>query len=140
MPTLQGSGKYPFKDIIYCNIGDVQAMGHQPITYIRQLIAVCLNPGKYFDPDSYQVRGRGSTRDVIKRLVGVVTEDVHSGREEDWTKLLQSVDGLSAGVQERVSDIIDEIPSDVKERANVLLNSLGGRSLGMSVYMLSVSV
>ena len=40
------------------------------------------------------------------------------------------VNGMSLEVEERVHDILDDIPGDVKERANILLNHIGGRSLG----------
>ena len=123
-------GKYPFKEVIYCNLGDVQAMGHQPITYIRQLIAVCLNPGKYFKSGSDTTKANDSTRKIVNKLVKELSDELPSDVKQ---KLSEAVDGLSTATAERVGHVLDDIPYDVKERANILLNSLGGRSLGMCV-------
>jgi alanine transaminase len=127
----RGTGSYPFKEVIYCNIGDVQAMGHQPITYIRQLIAVCLSPGKYFEPGSHDVKAHGNSH--LKEVVDILAEEASS---EERERLHRLVGGLSLANEQRAADILDEIPRDVKERANVLLNSLGGSytdSQGISV-------
>lgn len=42
---LQGDISYPFEKIIFCNIGDCHAMGQKPITFVRQLLTACTNPG-----------------------------------------------------------------------------------------------
>jgi len=34
----------PFKEIIYCNIGNPQQLGQQPITFFRQVLAACEYP------------------------------------------------------------------------------------------------
>lgn len=34
----------PFKDIFYGDIGDSQAMGQTPVTFIRQVTSLCMNP------------------------------------------------------------------------------------------------
>lgn len=131
----RGTGSYPFKEVIYCNIGDVQAMGHQPITYIRQLIAVCLSPGKYFEPGSHEVKAHGNSH--LKEVVDILAEEASS---EERERLHRLVGGLSLANEQRAADILDEIPRDVKERANVLLNSLGGRSLGSYTDSQGISV
>ena len=114
--------------MIFCNIGDVQAMGNQPITFIRQLITVCLNPGKYFVPGvQHSATGSDSSKHRAKQLLETLSGELPSNERQ---RLLQLVDGLPPAVEERVGEILDDIPTDVKERANLLLNSLGGRSLG----------
>ena len=123
---MQGVGSYPFKEVIYCNIGDVQAMGNQPITFIRQLITVCLSPKKYFEAGSNGIRDHGNSH--VQEVVDILAEEV--GSEEEKERLQRLVEGLSPAREGRAADVLDEIPRDVKERANVLLNSLGGRSLG----------
>jgi len=35
---------FPFEEIIFCNIGNPQAVGQQPLTFYRQVISLCLNP------------------------------------------------------------------------------------------------
>ncbi|CAH9138934.1 unnamed protein product [Cuscuta epithymum] len=37
-------GSYPFDEIIYCNIGNPQSFGQPPITFIREVLALCDRP------------------------------------------------------------------------------------------------
>jgi alanine transaminase len=133
---MQGVGSYPFKEVIYCNIGDVQAMGNQPITFIRQLITVCLSPKKYFEAGSNGIRDHGNSH--VQEVVDILAEEV--GSEEEKERLQRLVEGLSPAREGRAADVLDEIPRDVKERANVLLNGLGGRSLGSYTDSQGISV
>lgn len=41
---LEQGVKKPFDQVIRANIGDSHAMGQQPISFVRQLMAVCLEP------------------------------------------------------------------------------------------------
>jgi len=41
---LQEGIKKPFKEVISANIGDAHAMGQKPITFIRQVLALCTYP------------------------------------------------------------------------------------------------
>ncbi|XP_066063808.1 alanine aminotransferase 1 [Chamaea fasciata] len=40
----------PFTEVIKANIGDAHAMGQQPITFLRQVVALCLCPELMKDP------------------------------------------------------------------------------------------
>lgn len=42
--AFQGSKNYPFKKVLYCNVGDAHASGQRPLTFVRQLLAACTNP------------------------------------------------------------------------------------------------
>ncbi|KAJ8715840.1 hypothetical protein PYW08_013125 [Mythimna loreyi] len=58
---LEKGAKKPFKRVIKANIGDAHAMGQQPITFIRQVLACVVNPelidsGKY--PSDVQERAK----------------------------------------------------------------------------------
>ncbi|XP_042242694.1 alanine aminotransferase 1-like isoform X1 [Homarus americanus] len=70
---LQAGGRKPFKTVTKANIGDAHAMGQKPITFLRQVVSLCLMPSLMDDPN---------------------------------------------------------IPSDVKERAQGILNGCKGSSLG----------
>ncbi|RVX17060.1 Alanine aminotransferase 2, mitochondrial [Vitis vinifera] len=37
-------GSLPFDEILYCNIGNPQSLGQQPITFFREVIALCDHP------------------------------------------------------------------------------------------------
>ncbi|XP_048214551.1 alanine aminotransferase 1 isoform X2 [Perognathus longimembris pacificus] len=43
--------KKPFTEIIHVNIGDAQAMGQKPITFLRQVLALCVHPDLLSSPD-----------------------------------------------------------------------------------------
>ena len=39
-----GKSDKPFKTIMYCNIGNPQQLGQHPVTYFRQVLALCDYP------------------------------------------------------------------------------------------------
>eukprot|EP00906_Rhabdomonas_costata_P032981 RCo046437 len=39
-----GTSMLPFKDVIYCNIGNPQSVGQAPLTFVRQVLALCTAP------------------------------------------------------------------------------------------------
>lgn len=48
---LQRGIKKPFTEVIRANIGDAQAMGQQPITFLRQVMALCTYPNLLDSPN-----------------------------------------------------------------------------------------
>ena len=38
---LAAGKKFPFDKVVMCNIGNPQALGQQPLTFLRQVLAVC---------------------------------------------------------------------------------------------------
>ncbi|XP_036400341.1 alanine aminotransferase 2 [Megalops cyprinoides] len=58
---LQQGMKQPFTEVIKANIGDAHAMGQQPITFLRQVVALCTCP-ELLDspvfPEDAKVRAR----------------------------------------------------------------------------------
>ncbi|XP_037855883.1 alanine aminotransferase 1 isoform X4 [Chlorocebus sabaeus] len=47
---LRQGVKKPFTEVIRANIGDAQAMGQRPITFLRQVLALCVNPDLLTSP------------------------------------------------------------------------------------------
>lgn len=43
--------KKPFTEVVQANIGDAQAMGQKPITFLRQVLALCVHPDLLSSPD-----------------------------------------------------------------------------------------
>ncbi|KAK1368094.1 alanine aminotransferase 2-like [Heracleum sosnowskyi] len=37
-------GSHPFDEILYCNIGNPQSLNQQPITFFREVLALCDHP------------------------------------------------------------------------------------------------
>lgn len=54
----------PFTEVIKANIGDAHAMGQQPITFLRQVTALCLCPELMKDPSL-----PGDVKDRARRLL-----------------------------------------------------------------------
>lgn len=48
-----GQHNHPFDKVVWCNIGNPQILGQKPITYFRQVLALCECP---------QVGGAGAAR------------------------------------------------------------------------------
>ncbi|KAM3841020.1 alanine aminotransferase 1 isoform 1-T1 [Vipera latastei] len=48
---LKQGVKKPFAEVIAANIGDAQAMGQKPITFLRQVSALCMYPDLLNSPD-----------------------------------------------------------------------------------------
>ncbi len=41
---LKKGKKFPFTDLVMCNIGNPQALGQKPVTFYRQVLAICDYP------------------------------------------------------------------------------------------------
>lgn len=48
---LRQGVKKPFTEVIHANIGDAHAMGQKPITFLRQVLALCVHPDLLNSPD-----------------------------------------------------------------------------------------
>ncbi|XP_016072060.1 PREDICTED: alanine aminotransferase 1 [Miniopterus natalensis] len=48
---LRQGVKKPFTEVIKANIGDAHAMGQKPITFLRQVLALCVHPDLLKSPD-----------------------------------------------------------------------------------------
>ena len=44
--------KFPFDKVVMCNIGNPQALGQKPITFFRQVLALCEYPQVHFGGQS----------------------------------------------------------------------------------------
>ncbi|XP_065186389.1 alanine aminotransferase 2-like [Sycon ciliatum] len=71
-----GSTEYPFKDIIFANIGDMHAMGQTPITFARQVLSLCMFPDQpdgTFPPDVHE-RAKNILDACSGRSIGSYTD------------------------------------------------------------------
>ena len=77
----QGSTKYPFKSVVYCNIGDCHAMGQKPLTFVRQLLAACTYPELVKQEGTFP-------SDVMERAELILSHcgghSIGEEGEEDW--------------------------------------------------------
>ncbi|KAL6144391.1 hypothetical protein ACLB2K_055084 [Fragaria x ananassa] len=98
-------GSLPFDEILYCNIGNPQSLGQQPITYFREVLALCDHPAIL---DKSETQGLFSA-DSIERAWEIL--DQIPGRATGAYSHSQGIKGLrdsiSAGIEAR-----DGYPSD----------------------------
>ncbi|XP_011079322.1 alanine aminotransferase 2-like [Sesamum indicum] len=96
---------HPFDEILYCNIGNPQSLGQQPITFFREVLALCDHPALL---DKAETRGLFSA-DSIERA----SEILHQipGRATGAYSHSQGIRGLrdkiAAGIEAR-----DGYPAD----------------------------
>uniref|UniRef100_A0AAY5E9Y8 alanine transaminase n=1 Tax=Electrophorus electricus TaxID=8005 RepID=A0AAY5E9Y8_ELEEL len=66
---LQEGGKKPFTEVIKANIGDAHAMGQQPITFLRQVVALCTFP-ELLDSPSFPKDAKWRARRILQSCGG----------------------------------------------------------------------
>uniref|UniRef100_A0A5F8H3G7 alanine transaminase n=1 Tax=Monodelphis domestica TaxID=13616 RepID=A0A5F8H3G7_MONDO len=66
---LQRGIKKPFTEVIKANIGDAHAMGQQPITFLRQVVALCTYPN-LLDSPSFPEDAKNRARRILKACGG----------------------------------------------------------------------
>ncbi|XP_062845654.1 alanine aminotransferase 2 [Trichomycterus rosablanca] len=66
---LQQGGKKPFTEVIKANIGDAHAMGQQPITFLRQVVALCTYP-ELMDSPSFPEDAKWRARRILQGCGG----------------------------------------------------------------------
>ncbi|CAH6815080.1 Gpt2 [Phodopus roborovskii] len=66
---LQRGIKKPFTEVIRANIGDAHAMGQQPITFLRQVMALCTYPNLLSSP-SFPEDAKKRARRILQACGG----------------------------------------------------------------------
>ncbi|XP_020578568.1 alanine aminotransferase 2-like [Phalaenopsis equestris] len=85
-------GSHPFDEILYCNIGNPQSLGQQPITFFREVLALCEHPS-ILDRD--ETHGLFSA-DAIARAWEIL--DVIPGRATGAYSHSQGIKGLREAI------------------------------------------
>ncbi|KAL5702518.1 alanine transaminase [Ranunculus cassubicifolius] len=92
-------GSHPFDEILYCNIGNPQSLGQQPITFFREVLALCDHPAIL---DKSETQGLFSA-DSIERAFTILEQI--PGRATGAYSHSQGIKGLrdaiAAGIAER---------------------------------------
>ncbi|KAK9280754.1 hypothetical protein L1049_003642 [Liquidambar formosana] len=98
-------GSHPFDEILYCNIGNPQSLCQQPITFFREVLALCDHPAIL---DRSETQGLFSA-DAIERAWQIL--DQIPGRATGAYSHSQGIKGLrdtiAAGIEAR-----DDFPAD----------------------------
>ncbi|XP_046897641.1 alanine aminotransferase 2 isoform X4 [Hypomesus transpacificus] len=66
---LQQGVKQPFQEVIKANIGDAHAMGQKPITFLRQVVALCSFP-ELLDSPSFPEDAKQRARRILQGCGG----------------------------------------------------------------------
>jgi len=118
---LKEGAKKPFTEVTKANIGDAHAMGQKPITFIRQVVALCLAPSLMDDPSfpaDVKERAAGilegckgaslgsytdsSGIEIIRRHVADYITQRDGGVPADWNEIVLcggASDGIKAVLQ-----------------------------------------
>ncbi|KAI9159968.1 hypothetical protein LWI28_003860 [Acer negundo] len=116
-------GAHPFDEILYCNIGNPQSLGQQPITFFREVLALCDHPPIL---DKSETQGLFST-DAIARAWQIL-DQIPGGATGAYSHS-QGIKGLrdtiAAGIEAR-----DGFPADPND---IFLTD--GASVGVHMMM-----
>lgn len=122
---LENGAKKPFEDVIKANIGDCQAMGQKPLTFIRQIVALCTYP---------QLLNSNEFPSDVKERVKTILSGCGGGSVGSYSD--------SAGVEiikKHVAQYIekrDGIPSDYK---NIILSTGASEGIKSVLSILNFS-
>ncbi|XP_076886862.1 alanine aminotransferase 2-like [Bidens hawaiensis] len=98
-------GDHPFQEILYCNIGNPQSLGQKPITFFREVLALCDQPALMDKKETNTL----FSADSIKRALMIL--DQTPGRATGAYSHSQGIKGLrdtiDAGIEAR-----DGFPAD----------------------------
>ncbi|KAJ8272606.1 hypothetical protein GJAV_G00091220 [Gymnothorax javanicus] len=94
---LEEGVKKPFKEVIKANIGDAHAMGQRPITFFRQVLALCSCP-ELFDDPRFPEDAKSRARRILRSCGGssIGAYSASQGIEcirEDITRYIERRDG-----------------------------------------------
>eukprot|EP00731_Ephydatia_muelleri_P026153 Em0018g253a len=100
LEQASGSTKYPFKKVLFANIGDCHAMGQKPITFVRQVLAAGVLPelmSKDLFPSDVTERARAVLQSASGHSLGSYTDSrgLHVVRKH-VAEFLEKRDGFPA--------------------------------------------
>eukprot|EP01059_Diplonema_ambulator_P033482 TRINITY_DN701_c0_g1_i1.p1 TRINITY_DN701_c0_g1~~TRINITY_DN701_c0_g1_i1.p1 ORF type:complete len:478 (+),score=136.55 TRINITY_DN701_c0_g1_i1:51-1484(+) len=117
-------GKFPFKNVIHCNIGNPQALNQKPIRFYRDVSALLASPWMLDDPEIT----KRFKPDVLRRARDMVTKIGHNNMTGAYTESKGY-----AWVRENVAralELRDGVPADP---SNIFLTD--GASPGIKLVL-----
>uniref|UniRef100_A0A674PEY3 Alanine aminotransferase 1 n=1 Tax=Takifugu rubripes TaxID=31033 RepID=A0A674PEY3_TAKRU len=97
---LKEGAKKPFNEVIRANIGDAQAMGQKPITFFRQVMALCSYP-ELLEDDKFPDDAKQRARRILKACGGssIGAYSASQGIEcirQDVSRYIEKRDGFAS--------------------------------------------
>eukprot|EP01018_Ginkgo_biloba_P027968 Gb_05251 [translate_table: standard] len=93
------SSSLPFDEIIYCNIGNPQSLGQQPITFFREVLALCDHPPMLDKDETHAIFSSDSISRAWKILDGIPGRATGAYSHSQGIKALR--DAVAAGIAAR---------------------------------------
>ncbi|KAL5961287.1 Alanine aminotransferase 2 [Taenia solium] len=122
---LQSGEKKNFQQVVKCNIGDCHATGQKPITFFRQVIALCSYPPLLDDPN-FPEDAKERARSI---LAGCAGESVGS----------YSISTGVVYVRERIAEYIKRRDGISANPANIFLSNGASEAIKAVLLLLSSS-
>jgi alanine transaminase len=94
----QDGSKYPFKDLVYCNIGNPQQLGQPPLSYYRYVLALVSSPD-LIDHEGLRKTLPSDVFDRANEILGMI--------DSRQTGAYSHSQGLR-GIRQHVADFIQE--------------------------------
>lgn len=134
---LRKSVKKPFDQVVRANIGDCHAVGQKPLTFLRQVVALCTDPDRLMKDPAYPEDAKERARRFLASCGGgsIGAYSDSSGvrvAREDIARYITERDGhpanvedifLSTGASDSIKTIIKLLMTgkDGKERAGIMI-------------------
>lgn len=67
---LKAGKSKPFSDVIRANIGDCHATGQKPLTFLRQVVAICTDPDRLMDDPKYPADAKSRAKRILSSCGG----------------------------------------------------------------------
>ncbi|CAI9560949.1 unnamed protein product [Staurois parvus] len=133
---LQRGIKKPFDEVIKANIGDAHAMGQQPITFLRQVVALCTYPD-LLDSPRFPADAKSRASRILQSCGGYSLGSYSTSQgvaciREDVARYIEKRDGgipadpdnicLTTGASEGIASILKILVSgEGKSRTGVMI-------------------
>ncbi|XP_073515743.1 alanine aminotransferase 2 [Phyllobates terribilis] len=133
---LQQGIKKPFSEVIKANIGDAHAMGQQPITFLRQVVALCTYPD-LLDSPRFPRDAKDRARRILESCGGQSLGSYSASQgvtciREDVARYIERRDGgvpadpdnvyLTTGASDGIASILKILVSgEGKSRTGVMI-------------------
>ncbi|KAF0911333.1 hypothetical protein E2562_008222 [Oryza meyeriana var. granulata] len=122
-------GSLPFQEIIYCNLGNPQALGQQPINFFREVLSLCDNPPLIYRDEARALFSACALKRANRILESLPAKDSGSYTSSQGVRSLRQVvaDGIAArdGFPSRAEDIFltDGASSAINMMMQILIRS-----------------
>jgi alanine transaminase len=94
---------FPFKKVVMCNIGNPQALGQQPITFFRQVLALCDYPELLDDPATSKMFPKDAAARARKYLDAIGSTGAYT--ESQGAMVFR--EDIAQGIEERDGHPVD---------------------------------